>query len=394
MRPQVLILLLAALFLLAGHGGASPTPASVKAALPAKSTLLRDDPLLQQKITLDTTDKPLGDVLKDLSATLQTDLTAASQITDQRVTLHLTDQPVYLLMNRLPMLLSHLPDHPHGYYWEKLDRPATARPAFNLWRDLRSVQGEEYARDYPRREAGVLLRDLRSLSRLTPQERLQYKGDYPYTRFPGISPTEDGPEGPALKGLTDEQLEALLGGEKIALDPVVFAKEIAAFKQRQRTDRDRVFALAIGAGHPVPEPPDVLPAISISRMDEDGDYPDQATKYELHLEGVNSYETVLDVYDTSQSRDPSRERLSVPPAAEGVTLVIDLTPLLTDKSVTQEQRKDVGFTLQTLAKAAHVNLYQEDFFSRGATWGSESPGLTTLRGTLPQLITAICAEWD
>lgn len=393
MRPQTILLALV-LALPPVWAGAAPAPAPVKTASPPKSNLLREDPLLQEKVTLEVTDKPLGDFLAELSPKLKVDISAASQVADQRVTLHLTDQPLYLLMNRLPALLSHTLDKPHGYYWEKLDRPATARPAFNLWRDLRSVQDEEYARDYPRREAGVLLRDLRSLSRLTPQERVQYKGDYPYTRFPGISPTEDGPEGTALRGLTDDQIETLLGGEKIALDPVVFAKEIAAFKQRQRTDRDRVYAVAIGAGHPVPEPPDVPPAISISRMDEDGDYPDQATKYELHLEGVNSYGTVLDVYDTNQSRNPSREKLSIPAAAEGVMPVIDLTPLLTGKSVTPEQRKDVGFTLQALAKAAHINLYQEDFFSRGATWGYDSPGLATLKGTLPQLITAICAEWD
>ena len=78
-----------------------------------KSTLLRDDPLLQQKITLEVTDRPLGDVLKALSPALKADLTVSAGIADQRVTLHLTDQPVYLLLNRLPQLLSHLPDHPH-----------------------------------------------------------------------------------------------------------------------------------------------------------------------------------------------------------------------------------------------------------------------------------------
>lgn len=356
-----------------------------------KPLLLRDDPLLQEKVTLEATNRPLGDCLAELSPKLKVDLSVAAQIADQRVTIHITNQPLYLVMNRLPTLLSHLPDHPHGYYWEKLDRSAKARPAFNLWRDLRSVQDEEYERDYPRREAGVLLRDLRNLSRLTPQERLQYKGEYPYLRFPGISPTEDGPEGAALKGLTDEQIESLLSGEKIALDPAMFAKEVVAFRRKQRTDRDRIFAAAISAGYPAPEPPDVLPAISVVRMDEDGEYPDQVTKYGLHLEGINAYETILDVYDTNAERAPDRV---LRPATEPNEPVFDLSPLLWGKSVTSAQREDVGFTLQALAKVAHVNLYQEDFFSRGATWKSDSPGLATLKGTLPQLVAAICAEWD
>lgn len=392
MCPRTFALPMMVLLLSTGHAAAVSPSAPTQTALPPKSTFLRDDPLLQQKVTLEATDRPLGEVLKALSPALKVDLTASSQIANQRVTLHLSDQPLHLLMNRLPQLLSHLPEKPHGYYWEKLDRPANARPAFNLWRDLRSVQDEEYERDYPRREAGILLRDLRNLSRLTYQERMQYKGDYPYTRFPGISPTEDKPEGKALKGLSDEQIEALLGGEKIPLDPAVFAKEIAAFKQKQRADSGRIYAEAISAGYPPPEPPDIPPALSVERMDKDGTYPDQATEYEVKLEGVNDYGNVLEVYDTNQSRDPNRA--SLPLAGNGAASVIDLTPLLTDKAVTPAQRKDVGFTLQVLAKAAHVTLYQEDFLSRGATWGSESLGLAMLKGTLPQIVAAVCAEWD
>ena len=391
MRPSVRLVYCAACAALCLWIG-GPVPAAPPAAV--KPMLLRDNPLLQEKITLEATDRPLSDCLAELSSKLKVELSATSQVADQRVTLRIANQPLYLLMERLPALLSHAPPRPRGYYWEKLERPVGSRPVFNLWRDLRSVQEEEYLRGYPRREAGVLLRDLRNLSRLTPKERLQYKGDYPYLRFPGISPTEDGPEGKALKGLTDEQLEALLSGEKIPLDPALFANEISAYKKRQRDDQTRVYAVALSQGLAVPEPPDVLPALSLSLLDENGESPNQTAKYELRLQGITAAGTVLDVYDTNQSRDPSRTMMPILPTAKVGSPQIDLTPLLEDKTVTRSQREDVGFNLQALAKAAHLDIYQEDFFSRGATWGYDTPGLTNLKGTLPQLIAAICAEWN
>ena len=346
MRPQVFILLLTALLLSAGHGGASPVPAPVKAAPPPKSTLLRDDPLLQQKITLDATDKPLGDVLKDLSPTLKADLTVSSGIADQRVTLHLTDQPVYLLLNRLPQLLSHLPDHPHGYYWEKLERSAKERPIFNLWRDLRSVQDEERELDYPRREAGVLLRDLRNLSRLRPEDHAKYKGDYPYI-LAGSDPAD--PVEAALRDLSDGQIEALIDGATIALDPVRFAGFLAAAKQKQRDQWKRKQDLAALDGIPDPFPhgfpaqPDVSPVLSVLPEGREGDIPNGKVVYDVSITGMD-HGVGLDVYDTNQSRSPDRNPVIFSSKPLPGPLV-DLTPLLTDKSVTPAQRGDLGFTL-------------------------------------------------
>lgn len=373
---------------------APPATAPTEAASSAKSMLLRDNPILQEKVSVEATNCSLGDVLAGLSPRLKVDLTASAQVADQRVTLRLTNQPLYLLMERLPALLSHLPSRPRGYYWEKLDRPITSRPAFNLWRDLRSVQDEEYERDYPRREAAVLVKDLRNLSRLTPQEREKYQGDFPYIRFPGISPTEDGPEGAALKGLTDEQIDALLAGEKIPLNPALFTKQIVAFKQKQRTNQARVYAAALRAGYPVPEPPDVPPMISLLQADREGEYPDQATIYELRLEGLGDYGVGLDVFDTKKNRDPRRiaPPIALATAAQGP--MIDLTPLLGGEAVTAEQRKDIGFTLQALAKAAHITLYQEAFVKPSVDWAAHSNGLATLKAPLPDLIVSICQEWN
>jgi len=383
------------------------TPTTSASATPAKSTLLRDDPLLKQKVTLEATDRPLGNVLKELSTRLKVDLTASSQIADQRVTLHLTAQPLYLLMNRLPQLLSHDPGHPRGYYWERLDRPAKARPAFNLWRDLRSVLDEEYDRDYPRREAAVMLRDLRDLCRMTPEERKNYHGDYPYVPLP--AEIKEQPFGrhsmplvKALKPLTDEQLDALMGGEKIALDPSLFTEEVAAAKQQQRDQMKHQQEIAKLTNTPdpypngIPEPPSIAPVIWVSPDDENGRVLSRSFQYAVHIDGVSGG-TVIDPYDTSKNPDPNRVARSMfapRPAAAAPSPVVDLTPLLKDKSVTPEQRGSVGFTLQALAKAAHLSLYQEAFLKPNPTFGFRSNGIATLKAPLSDLILEICDEWN
>ncbi len=407
MRLRTFTLLMAAFLLLAGHAGAAPASAPVKSVPPAKPTLLRDDPLLQEKVTLEATDRPLGDVLKDVSLTLKMDLTASSQIADQRVTLRLTDQPVYLLMNRLPQLLSHAPGKPRGYYWERLDRPAKGRPAFNLWRDLRSVQDEEYEWDYPRREVARMLRDMRDLCWMTPKERRNYHGDYPYVPLPDT--IKEQPFGQnemalakALKPLTDEQLDALMDGKKIALDSRLFTAEIAAAKQTQRDEMKHRQEIAKLTNNPdpypngIPEPPDIVPTISVKAEDDDGRVMSHAFLHGIYLDGIEGVAPELDPYDTFQNPDPNRVARSMfaPHLAKALSPVVDLTPLLQDKSVTPEQRGSVGFTLQALAKAAHMTLYQEAFLKPSANTGFRSSGITTLKAPLSDLILEICEEWN
>lgn len=415
MRLQTFTLLMVAFLLLASHAGAAPASAPVTAALPAKPSLLRDNPLLQEKVTLEATNRPLGDCLAELSPKLKVDLSVASQVADQRVTLHLTDQPLYLLMERLPALLSHAPDHPRGYYWEKLDRPAKARPAFNLWRDLRSVQDEEYARDYPRREAGVLLRDLRNMAQMPAQDRAKYKGDYPDR----LDDYGDGlPFVKAMRGLTDDQLDALAAGQGLPLDPAVFADEIAS-EQRDSVGTQKMLAgvlaerkKALAAGQPDPHPdmrlpsdaPPDAPMLRLTPIDEDENI-GWFGAYTLSMQGVSfNSPLILDTYNTTAN--PALYRITpVPKPArlqDAQGSVVDLTPLLAAKAITPAQRSDIGFTLQALAQAAHINIYQEDFLRKSLMDSSPDPnssgppstGLKTLKGTLPALVTAICAHWD
>ncbi|MBV9848130.1 MAG: hypothetical protein JO250_00440 [Armatimonadetes bacterium] len=377
--------------------------AATESAAAPPPQLLRDIPALQQKITVEATDRPLGDVLARLSPTLKVDLTARREAADQRVTLHLTDQPVYSLMDRLVILLSHDPDRPHGYHWGPLDRPAGARPVFQLWRDSASEAEERDALDYPRREAAVLLRDLRNMAGMTPQERAQYKGEEPH----GWDDNADKVYVKAFKSLSDAQIDALLDGEAVPLDPALFAADLAALRQQKRDSmkhEQELAALTHTAdpypnGIPEPPPPAAPPTLTVTRRDQDDDerLPEAFGQYliSINLDGAASEHIVLDTYDTNTNPDP--RSLWPTEAAKASGPVVDLTPLLTARTVTTEQRRDVGFTLQALAQAAHITLYQEDFLRRSSQVEQSDPpqyGLQTLKGPLPTLIAAICAHWN
>ena len=393
---------------------ASPSAQSI-ATMPSRilqpgAHLLRDIPELQQKITLDATDRPIGEVLAKISPSLPVDLSAERNVADQRVTLHVTNQPVYVLMGRLTRLLSHHPDTSEGYQWGNLDRAAGTRPAYQLWRDGHSVNEEESALDYPRREIGVLLRDVRNMSGMSPQDLQKYAGDFPYK----ISASTDSLYTRAFQGLSDTQLDDLVAGQPLPLDPTVFAPEIAALHQEE-VDRAQAgwksaqAFLAANPGASMPgvslssPPPDVPltpPMLSVVPGSNYENYTDNfflssPTQYNVHLEGVSNDSLLLDTYDTNANRSPDRVP---PPKGPQLGPIVDLTPLLTAKSVTPAQRRDVGFTLQALAHAAHITFYQEDFLHRSAEIeATEAPnvvGLTTLKGPLPVLIAAICTHWN
>ncbi len=392
--------------------------------------LLRDIPELQQKITLDATDRPAGEVLAHLSPSLPVDLSAERDIADQRVTLHLVNQPVYLLMDRLTRLLSHHLDAPKGYQWGHLDRAAGTRPAYQLWRDGHSVNEEQAALDYPRREVAVMLRDLRDLAGMSPQDSETYtekliagvspqvlaghKRDYP---FNFCDPSEE-IYAHALRGLSDSQLDDLVSGQSVPLASSAFTADVASLHQ-QEIDRSQAMQKSFLADHPgmslsaLALPPVNIPpslgqgplmlTVAPDSEDEDLLYDPAHTNpgtYTITLQGIPNSSLRVNTYDTSTNRAPEYVSL---PTGPNLGPAIDLAPLLRAKGVTNDQRRDLGFTLQALAHAAGITVYQEDFL-RGSVYpdpGSnpdnktpEAFGLLTLKGPLPVLIAAICTHWN
>src|SRR5262249_49172223 len=68
---------------------------------------LTDDPALKANVSAELTDLPLSDALVELARQTKVDLSAEAPIGRQRVTLHLSGQPLSQVMARLTRLLSH-----------------------------------------------------------------------------------------------------------------------------------------------------------------------------------------------------------------------------------------------------------------------------------------------
>lgn len=81
---------------------AEPPPAASKSASSdASSFSLKKEEALQKPVTIEAVDLPLGDLLKDLSRKSGVSLLTVPKVEDQRVSVHLTAQPLHQVMTRL-----------------------------------------------------------------------------------------------------------------------------------------------------------------------------------------------------------------------------------------------------------------------------------------------------
>jgi hypothetical protein len=373
-------------------------PVSGKVSRDASAFSLKAETALQKPITIEATDLPLGDLLKELSQDSDVSLLTMPKIEDQRVTLHLTAQPLYQVMTRLCGLLSHSPSAPHGYFWTKESRADDSPPRYRLARDLRSLTEEQDALDIPRRKAARLLRDWRDLSKMSVAQRKRYRGDLPldYVDNPESRLFQD-----ALTDASDSQIDTLVQSGSIPLNTARFGDKIASFNKiwHDREIENRQGALQSGGKDPYPDgvpdaPPDP-PTVTFAANDENGVHPEQAAIFGLKLNGVQTYEGKPGTTGSSHILFTPLHKLHppFPETARPGDSIIDLTPALTDPGVTVEQKGDMGFTLQALAKAAGISVYQEEFYKTGF-WGGRPAGLGVMKGTVPQLLNAICAEWE
>ncbi|MCW3100012.1 MAG: hypothetical protein JWL77_5630 [Chthonomonadaceae bacterium] len=373
-------------------------PAAGKVSRDASAFSLKAEAALQKAITIEATDLPLGDLLKELSQEADVSLLTIPKTEDQRVTLHLTAQPLYQVMTRLCGLLSHSPSAPRGYFWTKESRADDPHPRYRLARDLRSLTEEQEALDIPRRKAARLLRDWRDLSKMSVAQRKRYKGDLPldYVDNPESRLFQD-----ALTDASDSQIDTLVQSGSIPLNTARFGDKIASFNKiwHDREIENRQGALQSGGKDPYPDgvpdaPPDP-PTVTFAVNDENGEQPEQAAIFGLKLNGVQTYEGKSGTTGSMHMLFTPLRKLHppFPETARPGDPIIDLTPALTDPEVTVEQKGDMGFTLQALAKVAGISVYQEEFYKTGF-WGGRPWGLKVLKGTVPQLLNAICAAWE
>lgn len=375
-------------------------PSSSDAFAQDRTTVrLIDEPALKAIVSVEATNLPLSEALASIAKQAKVDMSAEAPVGRQRVTLHLTGQELSHVMARIPGLLSHAPETPTGYYWEKLERPAGRRTAYRLWRNSRSKRDEEEELDYPRKKCALMFREFRDMIRMSPEQRKAYKGEFS-ANPPGdavMAPFRD-----AVAGMTDADVDTLIETGSVPVAPGRCLAETAQFNQQWHLNavQSHEVAHANGTRDPypfgVPETPPTAPKIRFSVYDSAGQKPEHGAEYGLSLDGMHTgwgppSATGGMTLGFNPYHYPMEASLDI--AADEHRPVFDLAPLLADAKVTSEQRGDLGFTLQALAKTARINLYQEAFYKGGYS-GARSQGIRLLKGTLPQLLDAICREWS
>ncbi|MGI4787271.1 MAG: hypothetical protein ACRYFS_00325 [Janthinobacterium lividum] len=375
-------------------------PPALAADLSSPTLTFQADPDLQKKVTIDAVDCPVGDVLSKLSLKLKTDLIASSEVADQRITLKLANQPVLDIMTRLTWLLSHSPNRAEGYYWGRMDRQPGSRHGILFWRDGHSLAEEQEARDAPRLKMALLLRDVRDLCRMTPEQRTQYHGELSENYLNCSPDDEDKPFEDALATMSNSDLDDLMSGQHVMLDPTQFTSRISLYQQAQaaKAANARAAAQAVGQSDPFPDgiPALTPPALYVKVDDNDGRYPDQSDQFGVFLEGMDTTPTNINVQPgqtatTHITIDPMQPNFLLPPEPLNVPSggpIYDLMPILKNKAITDRQRHDLGFNLQALAQVANITLYQEAFLKPSAS------ELAVTKGTLAQILASIRETWD
>ena len=379
-----------------------PISAHCFAAAPIQTAApeqLKDNQELRVKVSIEATNIPLSDVLTNMSKAANVNVSAEAAIGRQRVTLRANATPLYTVMARLRGLLSHRPAAPRGYYWEKLGGQGGKPVNYRLWRDAWSKRDEQDELNFPHRKSIQLLTELRNLARAPEGARKKYRGDVP-SHLIADGDIKDFRDG--LANLSDTDFDSLIATGTAPLDIGLFSAQIAAYNQNWRDSQTlyRQQSVAGGSGDPfpngVPDSPNTPPSIAFRVDDYDGLHPERASLYGIYLNGIQlpnlSPGSGMHIFfDPYQEGGQYRTKW----LDEGISSsepVIDLTPLLRGPAVSPKQRGDLAFTLQTLAKVAHISLFEESFY-KGSRSGALSMGLQTLKGTVPQLLNAICMEW-
>ncbi len=398
-----------ALAFLTGSSIANDQPVSHPIILPQTEiqyfplSTLKNIDALQIKVTIHSQNEPLEEMLAKLSATVPFEISARRPISDQRVNLHVTDTPLWVVMENLQGLLSHDVPTGSGYYWEAFT-PGNSkeRARYRLQRTAASENAERAERDAPRLRAIQLLREWRDVLHMSPQELALYKGEIPRSYYA----RPDADYNRAIAVLTDDMIEKLGAGQLVPVNQKEFAAEIESYQRRMRAllEISRQRSIEANGKDPYPRgitlPNDGLGMLRFRPNDFSGDRPNMAHEYLLNFAGLD-FNPSGPLSEPGMTLDTKRPEFKNPFAdtPETKEKIYDLAPLLLAKEVTAEQRSDFGFVLTTLSKLTGVNVYQEQFYKLNTFGGPIGAAPTMLRpenmkGTLPQLLNSLCKVWE
>ena len=361
--------------------------ASIHAQPPALQTsqALANIPELQVPVSADCVGVPLSKAFAVISKNTPIALTVNDPyIRNQRVTLHISNRPLYEVMGQIVAVFSHdAKVTPQFHFVLSAPERGTKRPTYALRHTKSAEIAEQEALSQSYREALQTLKDMRDLVAMPVKKRVNYSTHLDPKAVAAIDFSIDAY---ALQSLSDEQLTSLLNGATISipsapLRPVFQRLYTTAMDSRRREGavvetppfemtKEPTFALQINSDF-FENSPDGPAPFMISMI------PGETTE---RIKGGTWLNKPLSDDDLILLPEPDNDK----------SPVLDVSPLLHGEKVTEEQRGDLSFVLLALAKTANINLYQEHFIkSSQHTFAPANE-----KGTLPQIMNALCRTWQ
>ena len=311
-------------------------------------------------VTADAVSLPLADALRQISSGLPIELSASRDIADQRVTLCAKEQALEPFMAGVAETLSHTSKNATGYIWEA-GPSAAGKSSYRLKRTSAGRIAERQGLEKPRQEALQGLYDLRNAAhraevaaqKTNPTEHEKLVIEYGKDRYVQ-----------AFKALNDSQIKRLLNGEVLSVPTTPFQD----------------------ANLPSPI---VIRVFNAAEKEHD---PTKSDWFGVCL--ANFTPTAWRGLNSARGREKTGYLPETPDADKETAPVYDLNPLLSAPGVTDEQRTDLGFVVHTLSQVTGIPVYEEHFIRQVGLFYPDVKGLTLRKGTMPQLVNAICKHWE
>jgi hypothetical protein len=340
---------------------------------PPREAWMSKDAALQDPVTLEARGRPLRVVLASLSRQTGAHLSAARDLSEQRVSINVRRQPLARVMGRLQDLFGHGSLPSRSVYWDRaVGENRSVR--YILRRTMHGRREEQAMLDAPVRITAKWLREMRDYGRLSPEMRSRYKCGWSLLRNEfvkdgrSLSEGNTGPLGEAVASLSDTQIDTLAQSGRVSL---------TQFTPSETARKSLASLLAESAGNSNASLQATLRLVSEG---EDGGFD---LLLEVDKKGLYSSGWHVDPFGTSMT-DWDMEAIEAAQKKENGE-EIDLLARL-NAPPGKRPNLSMAAALELLSREAGIPLYAEVFLKPRRT-------LQVTRGKPEYLLSRICVEF-
>nr|WP_309696929.1 hypothetical protein [Armatimonas sp.] len=310
----------------------------------------------------------LGVFLKEISTNNKIILRCDKNVFNQRVNIFFDSIDFKSVMTILIEILNHNSKNKSGYVWEEYKDEARRVTTYTLKKLNRAFNEEKEELDFPEKQILKILKTCRDNIK---KPALFNRGNLYFSK--------DDPLGKLLSEMSDSQIESLVRSGNISLDGKVSDADIQLY-HRDWVEKNKNNQIIYGENIPKNGPYE-KPMFRLRSIDDQ-------TKKALFIYGAYSSNNSGSVIDPYQYSDRESPNSGVMP--EGIQKIsddriIDLTPFLDAKDISEEMKSDLSFILKCLHKASGINLVHENFVYNDLMGLHQGKGIRIRKGKLKDI---------